>query len=69
MISGWYCAATFSEPSGAFNRPHSPFSAGLVRLQSGRKLPFVSVQPRDALLTDVLTRLLSVAMLVDSLAR
>ena len=59
----------FSDPSGAFSRPHSPLAAEFDSVQSGTKLPFVSDQLREALFTDVLTRLFSVAMLVDSLAR
>src|SRR6476660_3505260 len=69
VISSAYFAAMLSDPSGEFRRPHSPFSAGLARLQSGKKLPLVSVQLRVALLTDVFTRLFRVAMFVDSLAR
>src|SRR6516164_2966478 len=68
VIEESYRAATLSDPSGAFRGPHSPLIAGLVRSQFGTKLPFVSVHDREAELMEVLTRLLSVAMLVDSLA-
>ena len=57
-----------SEPSGCCSTPHSPLSAGLVSTQFGTKSPFKSVHVRFAELIDVLTRLFSVAMLVDSLA-
>jgi len=55
IVDGRYWAATLSEPSGAFNAPHSPFAAGFDRLQSGEKLPFVSVHCRVAELIVVLT--------------
>ena len=53
---------TFVWPSGAVLGPHSPFAAVLVRLQSGKKLPFASPHPRNALRTRVLIGLFAVAV-------
>src|SRR5260221_1218686 len=73
VIDESYRAATLSEPSGALSRPHvsrpgTVCAAGFWRLQSTLKFPFVSIHCREALLIEVFTRLLSVAMFVDSLA-
>src|ERR1700719_771035 len=50
----------------AESAPHSPLAAGLERLQSGVKFPFVSPQVRVALFTDVFTGLFRLAKPVAS---
>ena len=53
----------------AESAPHSSLSAGFDRLQSGTKLPLLSVQVRIAAFTEVFTGLLRLANPVASAAR